>query len=205
MSISLGSVTVVLVVTRIIFKRFFHATRALAPDDKVVLGTLAMRISGIIVNVRGFAHHGLGKDVWTLSPAQLTTFGMFFYVMEIMYLVELSLVKISLSLFFLFIFPNAIIRRLLIGTTIFNVLSGVAFAATGIFQCTPVRYFWAQYSEPSADGHCININVFGWTNAVISIAVDIWLIAIPLSQVPALNLHWKKKLGVVIMFLMGAL
>lgn len=204
MSISLGSITVILVVVRMIFKQFFSKTRTLGPDDKVILGTLAIRISCIVVNVKGLAHHGLGKDVWTLGPEELTLFSIFFYVMEISYFIELSLVKLSLSIFFLYIFPSATIRRLLFGTAVFNGLFGAAFALTAIFQCTPVSYFWTQYSRPSS-GHCININVFGWINAAISIAVDIWLIAIPLSQVPALNLHWKKKLGVVIMFLMGTL
>ncbi|KAK4087535.1 integral membrane protein [Purpureocillium lilacinum] len=202
MSISLGSVTVFIVLARIIFKGFFSTTRSLAPDDQVILGTLALRVSCIIINVRGLAHHGLGKDVWTLPMEQVTTFGMYFFIMEVLYFVELSLVKLSLSLFYMSIFPGTNIRRLLLGTAIFNGVFGLTFALAAIFQCTPVSYFWTQYADPLG-GHCVNINVLGWANAAISVAVDLWLIAIPLSQVPKLSLHWKKKMGVVIMFVMG--
>ncbi len=204
MSISLGSVTVFIVLARIIFKGFFSTTRSLAPDDQVILGTLALRVSCIIINVRGLAHHGLGKDVWTLPMEQVTTFGMYFFIMEVLYFVELSLVKLSLSLFYMSIFPGTNIRRLLLGTAIFNGVFGLTFALAAIFQCTPVSYFWTQYADPLG-GHCVNINVLGWANAAISVAVDLWLIAIPLSQVPKLSLHWKKKMGVVIMFVMGTL
>ncbi|KAJ6437430.1 putative AC transposase [Purpureocillium lavendulum] len=203
MSISLGTITVLLVLIRVTFKRFFSTAQTLGPDDKVILGTLALRISCTIINVQGLAAHGLGKDVWTMAPEELITFVKFLYVMEILYLAELSLIKLSLSLFYLFIFPGSIIRRLLWGTAIFNVLFGTAFVVTAIFQCGPISYYWTQYVEHSG-GHCVNINVFAWANAAISVAVDIWLIALPLSQVRALNLHWKKKLGVTVMFLTGA-
>lgn len=204
MSISLGTITVFFVLVRVIFKRFFSTTQTLGSDDKVILGTLALRISCTIINVRGMAAHGLGKDVWKLLPEELVTFAEFLYVMEVLYLAELSLIKLSLSLFYLNIFPGATIRRLLWGTAIFNILFGVTFVTTAIFQCTPVSYFWTQYEEHSS-GRCININAFGWTNAAVSVAIDIWMIAIPLSQVGSLNLHWKKKVGVIIMFLTGTL
>lgn len=31
--------------------------------------------------------------------------------------------------------------------------------------------------------------------AAISIAEDVWMLAIPLSQLHSLQLHWKKKIG----------
>jgi hypothetical protein len=191
-------------VARIMFKSFFSGAKTLGPDDKVLLGALAFRITGTIMSVRGLAAHGLGRDIWTLTLHELKLFGIFFYVMEVFYFTELSLVKVILSLFYLYIFPGTGIRRLLLGTVIFNIVFGVAFVTTAIFQCTPVNYFWNQFVETTS-GRCIDINTFGWTNAAISVATDIWMIGIPLSQIPGLNLHWKKKAGVTIMFLTGAL
>jgi hypothetical protein len=45
----------------------------------------------------------------------------------------------------------------------------------------------------------------GWANAATSIALDIWMIGLPMSQVLKLNLHWKKKVGVGMMFSVGTL
>lgn len=193
-----------MVLARIIFKQFFSAAQALALDDKVILGTVAVRIVGTVLNVEGLSAHGLGKDVWTISPETLTTFVMYFYIMEILYFAEVCLIKLSLTLFYLNIFPGKGIRRLLWGTAIFNVIYGVAFVLTAIFQCTPISYYWTQYFG-TTPGHCVNINAFGWVNAAISIAVDVWMIALPLNQIRKLKLHWNKKIGVTIMFLIGTL
>lgn len=189
---------------RIIFKQFFSAAQELALDDKVILGTVVVRIVCTVLNVEGLSKHGLGKDVWTIPPEQLTSFVEFFYVMEVLYFAEVCLIKLSLTLFYLNIFPGKGIRRLLWGTAIFNIVYGLVFVITAIFQCTPVNYYWTQYFG-SDTGHCVNINAFGWVNAAISIAVDVWMIAIPLNQVRKLKLHWNKKIGVIIMFLTGTL
>ena len=117
----------------------------------------------------------------------------------------MSLIKLSLSLFYLYIFPGTRTRRLLIGTSIFNVIFGFTFVTTAIFQCSPVHHYWTQYVDATSRGRCININLFAWINAALAIAVDVWMIAIPLSQIKKLELHWKKKIGVAIMFLIGTL
>lgn len=51
----------------------------------------------------------------------------------------------------------------------------------------------------------MDINALGWANAGISIALDIWMLALPMTQLVNLNLHWKKKLSVAAMFGVGAL
>jgi hypothetical protein len=204
-SIALGTIAVLFVVVRLVFKQFFGTNGGLAPDDKVILGTLALRITCIIINVQGLAAHGVGKDTWTLQTHELTLFTEWLYIMEILYLAELSLIKLSLSLFFVRIFPGQILQKLLWATVIFNVVYGAAFVITAIFQCTPVSFFWTQYVEQHAAGKCININAFGWANAAISVALDIWMLGVPLSQIPKLKLHWTKKIGVALMFVLGAL
>ena len=40
---------------------------------------------------------------------------------------------------------------------------------------------------------------------MVSVVIDVWMIAIPLSQIRKLELHWKKKVGAAIMFLTGTL
>lgn len=205
MSIVLGVLAIALVLVRVAFKQFWSSRRSLGPDDKIILLTIVLRISGTVLNVKGLADHGLGRDVWTMSVGELTTFVMWLYIMEVLYLAELSMLKLSLSAFYLCVFPGAGVRRLLWGICILNVLFGVVFVTTAIFQCTPIHYWWTQYGETPGAGHCININAMGWSNATISVLIDILMIAIPLSQITKLQLHWKKKVGVIIMFLTGTL
>lgn len=112
--------------------------------------------------------------------------------------------KLSLLLFYLRIFPSQLMRRLLWGTIIFDVMFGAAFVVTAITQCIPTSYFWTMWDHEH-EGHCININAVGWANAAISIALDFWMLALPLSQIKSLRLHWKKKLAVALMFVVGTL
>lgn len=205
MSLILGVLAISLVLVRIAFKQFWSARRSLGPDDKIILLTVLLRISGTVLNIEGLANHGMGKDVWTMSVSDLSTFVMWLYIMEVLYLAELSLLKLSLSAFYLCVFPGKGIRRLLWGICILNVLFGVVFVTTAIFQCTPIHYWWSQYGENPGEGHCININAMAWSNATISVLIDILMIATPLSQIKKLQLHWRKKVGVIMMFLTGTL
>ncbi|KAG8412503.1 hypothetical protein J3459_015879 [Metarhizium acridum] len=205
MNLTIGVITTVLVLVRLLFKKFFSYRRELGADDWVILATAAVGVVSTTINKVGLTDNGLGKDVWTISVDELTTFIMYFYVMEVLYLTEMSLIKLSLTLFYLYIFPGTTIRRLLMGTAIFNVVFGFTFVTTAIFQCTPVDRFWTQYVDPNVPGHCIDINTFAWVQAALNIAVDLWMIALPLSQIQKLQLHWKKKIGVTLMFLLGTL
>ncbi|TWU74313.1 hypothetical protein ED733_005756 [Metarhizium rileyi] len=144
MNISMGVMTVLLVVIRLGFKKFFSHQRELGADD------------------------------W-----------------------------LSLSLFYLYFFPGKTIRRLLMGTAIFNVLFVFTFVTTGIFQCSPVSRYWTQYVDRNASGYCININSFASIHGAFKIAIDVWMIVLSLSQIQRLELHWKKRVGVTFMFLLG--
>ena len=51
----------------------------------------------------------------------------------------------------------------------------------------------------------MNMNVQAWANAGISIALDIWIIGLPLQQIVGLSWDWKKKTQVMVMFSIGLL
>ncbi|KAJ3492726.1 hypothetical protein NLG97_g5187 [Lecanicillium saksenae] len=194
-----------MIVTRLVYRRFFSVSRRFDSSDWTILAATVVCLPSIAVNV-SMARHGLGKDVWGLSPYDLTTFGLYFYIIQILYPILIGLIKISLTLFYLTLFPDRKIRLLLWATVCFHVMFTVSCALIIIFQCLPVGYRKATYVMQEgrlANGHCMNINAAGWANAAITVASDVWLLAIPLSQIRKLTLHWKKKVGAMIMFLTG--
>ena len=173
-------------------------------DDYFILITLVAGIPSDVFIAHGLIPNGIAKDIWTLSPEQITTFLRFFYLTEPLYFAQVTLLKTSILFFYKRIFPNRTIQRLLWGTIIFNAVFGLAFVLVAIFQCKPINYFWHQW-DGQHKGRCLNINAVGWSNAIISICIDLWMLAIPVSQLPQLQLHWKKKLGVGMMFFVGTL
>jgi len=157
-----------------------------------------------VLNVHGLTPNGLGKDIWTLTFKQITDFIHVFYIMEILYFVELALLKLSLLFFYLRVFPGTTIRRLIWATIIFDIVFGIVFVFIAIFQCQPIDYFWKNW-DGEHRGKCFDMNAIGWANATISIPLDFWMLGLPTSQLIHLKLHWKKKIGVGLMFGVGTL
>jgi rhodopsin domain-containing protein len=75
---------------------------------------------------------------------------------------------------------------------------------TTIFQCTPVHYYWDGWDE-GHEGKCLSLNGLVWANAAVSISLDFWMLALPLSQIRHMSLRWRKKVEVSLMFAVGML
>ena len=170
----------------------------------MVVATLLFGVPSTIITDRGTLPNGLGQDIWKVPFEDITRFIRFFYVMEIIYLAEVALLKLSLLFFYIRIFPGGAVRRLLWGTVAFVSVFGVVFVSTAIFQCAPIDAYWRSW-DVAYQGRCLDINAIAWSNAAISIALDVWMLAIPLWQLRTLNLDWKKKIGVAMMFGVGTL
>ncbi|QPG94154.1 hypothetical protein C2857_005010 [Epichloe festucae Fl1] len=199
--ITLGCITSLVMIFRLIINKFYSTRRAFSADDWAVFVGIFIRISATVVDAEGLIANGLGRDVWTVSTQQVRGFALYFYVIQILYFIEITIMKATWGLFYLSIFPGRIVRRILWITIGFIVLTGLVFILVAAFQCTPVRYTWEQYGNHGLHGRCIKINPVGWANAAMSVAMDFWLIAIPLNEVHKLSLHWKKKLGAAVMFM----
>ncbi|GAB0137611.1 hypothetical protein EsDP_00005868 [Epichloe bromicola] len=208
MTVILGSVAASVVGIRLVFKRFFSSKQRLETDDWTVLTAIPVGVSCMAVTIGGLAKHGLGKDMWALSQSDLTAFGLYFFISQILYITLMTQVKLTLCFFYLNLFSGATIRRLLRFAVVFHILFCASFLILMVFECAPIRYAWDRYEladSPPTEGRCISINAAGWANAAIGAASDICLLGMPLSQVQRLKLHWKKKIGVALMFLTGAM
>nr|RBQ92101.1 hypothetical protein FVER53263_07611 [Fusarium verticillioides] len=199
-TIVLGVISGVATALRL-WSKFFYTKTELGLDDLFIVLTLFIGMPSTAMNIHGTAGHGEGRDIWTLEFDDITKFGFYFWLLEIFYFAQVSLLKTSLLFFYLRIFPgNA--QKLLWGTIIFNSVFGVLFMFLAAFQCTPVSYFWLNW-DGEHKGTCMNSTAIGWANASISVAVDVWMLAVPMWYLRKLKLHWKKKIGVAAMFIVG--
>ncbi|KAG4441555.1 hypothetical protein IFR05_002940 [Cadophora sp. M221] len=199
-NITFGVLSVAVVLVRLIARFFTQASLGL--DDVFIFVTMIFGVPSMVLTSHGILSNGLGKDVWTLTPRQITGFVHAFYGMEILYFFQVSLLKLSLLFFYLRIFPGPAIKRVIWGTVIFNCCFGVLFVLLAIFQCKPIDFYWKGW-DGEHKGQCLNVNALGWANAAISILLDFWMLGLPISQLIHLKLHWKKKIGVAMMFVVG--
>lgn len=193
-SVLMGS-AVIFVIIRTVYKQFLTQI-GLGLDDWAAIGIILVCIPSSALNIK-LSQYGMGKDIWTLTPTQISNFAFTFYLTTFLYFAEVAILKLSLLFFYLRIFPDPGFRRLLWATVVISCLFGLAFILAAIFQCTPLNYAWEQVFDISqTGGRCNNGNTLAWANAAISVALDLWMLYLPLSQVSTLNLHWKKKIGV---------
>lgn len=208
MIVAMSCVTMTIVTTRLLYKQFFSVGKRLNSEDWTIVVAILLGVPSVALTIFGLTAHGLGKDLWGLSRSDLVAFGRSFYAIQIIYILLMLLLKLTLTFFYLNIFTGRKVRVLLQGTVAFHVLAAIAFTIALIFQCIPINYQWRKYdfeNDTAIQGHCINVNAGAWANSAVSVASDLWLLAIPLSQVYKLQLHWKKKLGAAIMFFTGVM
>lgn len=198
----LGIITGIFVIQRFAYK--WWAKLDFGLDDWFCLLTTICGAPSTAMASAALQPNGIGRDVWTLTAGQITRFGKYFYVIEVLYFFEVSTIKMSLLFFYIRIFPTKLARQLLWGTVVFNTAFATAYVISAIFQCTPVDYFWLKW-DGKHEGHCVDVNALAWSNSAIGIALDLWMLAIPLWQLHSLQLNWKRKIGVAMMFFVGTL
>jgi hypothetical protein len=122
------------VVMRFAFKIVYSKVE-IGLDDWAVLGTLLTATPSAIVTVYGTVEHGLGQDIWTLNPEEITKMLKFFYIMASLYFTQVTLLKLTLLFFYIRVFPAKPVQRLLWSTVAFVVAWGFVFVVVAIFQC----------------------------------------------------------------------
>ncbi|KAL4995215.1 hypothetical protein BDV10DRAFT_135417 [Aspergillus recurvatus] len=145
---------------------------------------------------------GLGTDMWYLEHPKIDRLFYLFVVTTTLYPPCLAMIKISMLLLYLRIFPN---RNLRLATFIMlTVVSmwGIAYTLVGIWTCSPRSYAWLGW-DGEHTGTCMNWTALQISHAVINIVFDFIVIGMPLPVLLKLDLSKTKKAGVCVMFLTG--
>jgi len=80
-------------------------------------------------------------------------------------------------------------------------ISATITTLTATFQCIPIQSIW----NPALPKKCIDVNTFSVVTSAVNTALDVVIIMIPLPELGTLKLHWKRKIGVFVVFLTGGL
>ncbi|OAA72332.1 hypothetical protein ISF_01405 [Cordyceps fumosorosea ARSEF 2679] len=192
---------------RVTRKHLSSASRHVHSEEWTFIATIVVGLAALAIILFGITANGMGTDVWGLDLPTLVAFRRYFVVVQVCYVVLMFLLKTTCALFFLDIFFGRRIRAVIWGTVIVHVAITTVCVIVIIFQCVPIHYQWDKFyhiNDDAVTGICININAVAWVNSTFSVASDLWLLAIPLTQLHKLNLHWKKKAGAALMFMTGA-
>ena len=127
-----------------------------------------------------------------------------FYYTELLYLISVGLIKISILLFYLRIFPRQSLRRAIWATITICVLYIIAFVTATALQCIPVRISWEHW-DGEHHGQCLSLSAVGWSSAAFNIILDLVVMILPIKEVKNLSISRWRKFGVMLMFFGGLL
>lgn len=144
---------------------------------------------------------GLGEHWVALTPDQKILFPKLNYAYNILNLSCYPLVKLSILLLYLRIFPTPRFRQFCWGGIVFISCMGVANTLVAIFACNPVQGFY-DMSVPST---CINDVQFYWATAVLNVVTDLYILLLPMPMVWGLQTTLKRKLAIAMIFVLGGL
>ncbi|KAL8665200.1 MAG: hypothetical protein Q9202_002422 [Teloschistes flavicans] len=191
-------ITCVAIVLRLLARRVQKVK--LGADDFVIMIGAIFTIGNAIVYIFS-AYNGAGRHYGAIPINQLNGYWKSTYAGYQMYGVAITLIKISILLFYRRIFTNSQFRRrteivgaLVIAWLFFNNLMAA-------FQCNPIRKAWL----PLTPGKCMPpLNLIVGLQAG-NTALDIIILALPVYAVSQLQMSLAKKISVLAIFLLGGL
>ncbi|KAE8154997.1 hypothetical protein BDV25DRAFT_170321 [Aspergillus avenaceus] len=168
-------------------------------DDWTITAATITAILNVAVAGLG-VKYGTGKHKWDLSKADAVPAAKLRYVTHIIYTVISGLIKLSICLLYLRLFPN--IRRTTLGTIAFITAMSIAIILATIFQCSPIDavYNITKYENYS----CFPSIPFWYATAALSLVTDIWILLLPIKTILGLQVGTKKRFVLIGLLSMGA-
>lgn len=149
--------------------------------------------------------HGLGTDIWAVPFSDITTIFKAWYTLFVIYITFRDFVRLSILLFYQRIFGHVpLARRLIQFSFVLIITCCISFDCAILFGCTPIEYYWTAW-EGRGGGSCISTHDIFWAGAFVTIAIDIWVMLVPIPFILRLNLSLRKKILSAIMFTFGIL
>ncbi|CAK1366983.1 unnamed protein product [Cercospora beticola] len=171
-------------------------------DDAIASFAMAEIIAISVLSVE-LANLGLGKDIWTLPPYNITQILKIYYFDEDLYLTALPLIKISILLTYLRVFTSKNFKISVYIVIGLNLAYGIAFLLVSIFQCLPIHCAWTRWDGSDPTCKCNDINAQGWTSAAFNVILDVLTLSLPLPMLWKMSLNKRKKFLVMMMFSVG--
>ncbi|TGJ81684.1 hypothetical protein E0Z10_g7083 [Xylaria hypoxylon] len=173
----------------------------LGADDWVILVAWALDLAlGTIIGFQ--TRYGLGKHIADLPPdIDFITSNILFYAHQPIYYISVSLTKVSIIVFYFKLFPQESYRAFLWVMMVIVILTGVATAVAGVFQCNPIARAW----DASIPGTCFNQPALFFANAALNIVEDLILYILPIQILWNMNLPLKQRIALIGIFVVGGL
>ncbi|KAI1345199.1 hypothetical protein F5Y15DRAFT_20395 [Xylariaceae sp. FL0016] len=189
-----------------ILSRFLVEGRKIGVDDLLAILVLAANITaGAIVTI-ATVDYGYGKDIWMLTPDQITHCLMYMITITPVYIFSVGILKVALIIFYLRIFDaqsgNKRFRIMCWVMMAISIGYTTAHIFTSIFNCQPISFAWTSW-DGLHQGKCGDRGIDGLSHAIMNVCVDFILFFMPIPKLWRLNMSTRKTLLIITMFAFG--
>ncbi|KAL4870790.1 hypothetical protein BDV12DRAFT_44033 [Aspergillus spectabilis] len=195
------SITFVCVATILVTLRLFTRIRLVsAPgwDDWFLLLALLTDYAffGVLIAEHSY---GLGRPQATVSPNDYRNQLKMLWISVPLYNLTLNLIKISMVLLYMRLFPTRTYRIVLTILLVLIVCSGLWMVLGTLLVCIPIQGFW----DRTIPHHCLSRGVVWYLNAALQIAGDLVLVVLPMPQLLRLRIPLRQKICLMFIFALG--
>jgi hypothetical protein len=113
----------------------------------------------------------------------------------------LTLIKISLVIFYLEIFDSSRFKITAYIVLVYIITTSIVSFLITIFVCRPVSFYWNRDIE----GKCMDPQVIAYACSACAIVQDLILLILPLAFIRNLQMMRHRKIGAILMFSIGSL
>ncbi|KAI7762545.1 hypothetical protein LZL87_008891 [Fusarium oxysporum] len=149
-------------------------------------------------------HHGVGLATPLFTKNDLSHALKEIFTLHLLYVCGLAAAKTSILFFYLRVFQDTTLRTLVWITHAFNALSTVTLVTLGLTLGRSVTYLLGSTADSVS-----NMNKYSNTlkivlaHCVVNLALDIWMLILPMTQLYNIGLKLNKKINVMAMFGLG--
>jgi hypothetical protein len=136
----------------------------------------------------------------TVDPDRITEHYKGIVITEVMYPAAVAFPKLLVVFMYLHILTNRyerMVAKLLAGVILATWLS---YSLATVFQCSPIPFSW---NKTLPNGRCFNVRVYLNSSSAPNIFSDLVVLVLPLRTVWGLNISIGRRVGVLMIFLMG--
>ncbi|KAF3059928.1 hypothetical protein GL218_08761 [Daldinia childiae] len=201
--IALCIVTTGFVVARLTLRA---RSKNLGPDDYAIIPATILYIGWSSLAAYINLNAGVDKPLWEITIAEYSLWYKGIVATAWLYPIMSGTIRVSITLFYLRIFGhgnNVTIRRILYAFLALQGVYVVVFSITPIWACQPLYWAWDPLQHPL---HCNDLYYTYSTIGLysVSLAYDVVLLLFPIYPVLKLNMGWRRRIGILVIFMLGA-
>ncbi|KAM0794379.1 hypothetical protein BDR22DRAFT_895231 [Usnea florida] len=202
------SVAIIVISTCAVAVRLFvrsNIISALGVEDAFIVLALCLfwAYQALILDVILAPDSAGTLDTTQISLAQSSAFGKKIWAAEIIFVFNITAVKMSILWFYCHIFtvPAFLKRTYALGTLC--VLWAIVAVFLLIFQCTPVSAAWNLELETTPGAATCLPSSLDFGLEISNVILDVLILALPVHMIRNLQMKFSKKIGIIGVFLLG--